>query len=189
MGDWFAVAKISLDVTSARLRGREVGNNLRRLASPSGTLVSAFTSASTANWKATTDLPVAFRRERRLFLHERRGFGGQIIRIFHNILSDLADLRLFFGANHSGATSFGRHFPIYCAYQNNGVSVLSSPWKYAASFKRALESSRNSGSNSNCFVCNLPILSHQVGLVWQGGNGVDDLLREQMEMVFKNLSN
>ena len=35
----------------------------------------------------------------------------------------------------------------------------------------------------NCFVCNLPILSHQVGLVWQGGNGVDDLLREQMEMV------
>eukprot|EP00094_Tigriopus_californicus_P006871 TCALIF_06618-PA protein Name:"Protein of unknown function" AED:0.57 eAED:0.59 QI:288/0.46/0.5/0.71/0.76/0.71/14/0/822 len=34
----------------------------------------------------------------------------------------------------------------------------------------------------NCFVCNLPILSHQVGLVWQGGNGVDDLLREQMEM-------
>ena len=35
----------------------------------------------------------------------------------------------------------------------------------------------------NCFVCNLPILSHQVGLVWQGGNGVDDLLREQMENV------
>jgi len=34
-----------------------------------------------------------------------------------------------------------------------------------------------------CFVCNLPILSHQVGLVWQGGNGVDDLLREQMENV------
>ena len=34
-----------------------------------------------------------------------------------------------------------------------------------------------------CFVCNLPIMSHQVGLVWQGGNGVDDLLREQMEMV------
>lgn len=33
-----------------------------------------------------------------------------------------------------------------------------------------------------CFVCNLPILSHQVGLTWQGGNGVDDLLREQMEM-------
>ena len=36
-----------------------------------------------------------------------------------------------------------------------------------------------------CFVCNLPIMSHQVGLVWQGGNGVDDLLREQMEMVSK----
>ena len=29
-------------------------------------------------------------------------------------------------------------------------------------------------------------MSHQVGLVWQGGNGVDDLLREQMEMVTKN---
>ncbi|XP_031339653.1 serine/arginine repetitive matrix protein 1-like [Photinus pyralis] len=32
-----------------------------------------------------------------------------------------------------------------------------------------------------CFVCNLPILSHQVGLVWQGGNGWDDLVREQLE--------
>ncbi|XP_046430449.1 uncharacterized protein rsh isoform X1 [Neodiprion pinetum] len=32
-----------------------------------------------------------------------------------------------------------------------------------------------------CFVCNLPILSHQVGLIWQGGNGWDDLLREQVE--------
>ncbi|XP_044580473.1 uncharacterized protein LOC123262373 isoform X1 [Cotesia glomerata] len=32
-----------------------------------------------------------------------------------------------------------------------------------------------------CFVCNLPILSHQVGLVWQGGNGWDDLMREQVE--------
>lgn len=32
-----------------------------------------------------------------------------------------------------------------------------------------------------CFVCNLPILSHQVGLVWQGGNGWDDLVREQVE--------
>lgn len=31
-----------------------------------------------------------------------------------------------------------------------------------------------------CFVCNLPILSHQVGLVWQGGNGWDDLVREQV---------
>ncbi|EDV91753.1 GH24429 [Drosophila grimshawi] len=30
-----------------------------------------------------------------------------------------------------------------------------------------------------CFVCNLPIMSHQVGLVWQGGNGWDDLVREQ----------
>ena len=40
---------------------------------------------------------------------------------------------------------------------------------------------------TNCFVCNLPILSHQVGLVWQGGNGVDDLLREQMEMVRREL--
>jgi len=39
----------------------------------------------------------------------------------------------------------------------------------------------NSGA-SNCFVCALPILNHQVGLVWQGGNGVDDFLREQMEM-------
>ena len=32
-----------------------------------------------------------------------------------------------------------------------------------------------------CFVCNLPIMSHQVGLVWQGGNGWDDLMREQEE--------
>lgn len=32
-----------------------------------------------------------------------------------------------------------------------------------------------------CFVCNLPILSHQVGLVWQGGNGWDDMVREQVE--------
>ncbi|XP_034231213.1 uncharacterized protein LOC117639541 [Thrips palmi] len=32
-----------------------------------------------------------------------------------------------------------------------------------------------------CFVCNLPILSHQVGLVWQGGNGWDDLMRGQEE--------
>ncbi|KAH8356522.1 hypothetical protein KR084_009418 [Drosophila pseudotakahashii] len=31
-----------------------------------------------------------------------------------------------------------------------------------------------------CFVCNLPIMSHQVGLVWQGGNGWDDLVREQV---------
>ncbi|KAG5682141.1 hypothetical protein PVAND_011515 [Polypedilum vanderplanki] len=30
-----------------------------------------------------------------------------------------------------------------------------------------------------CFVCNLPIMSHQVGLVWSGGNGWDDLMREQ----------
>ncbi|EDW36587.1 GL22981 [Drosophila persimilis] len=30
-----------------------------------------------------------------------------------------------------------------------------------------------------CFVCNLPIMSHQVGLVWSGGNGWDDLVREQ----------
>ena len=36
-----------------------------------------------------------------------------------------------------------------------------------------------------CFVCNLPILSHQVGLTWQGGSSVDDLLREQMDMVRK----
>jgi len=45
---------------------------------------------------------------------------------------------------------------------------------------------RNSSSSGACFVCNLPILSHQVGLVWQGGNGVDDLLRNQMEMVSEN---
>ena len=38
-----------------------------------------------------------------------------------------------------------------------------------------------------CFVCNLPILSHQVGLRWQGGSGVDDLLREQINMVSKNI--
>ncbi|XP_076049396.1 uncharacterized protein LOC143030079 [Oratosquilla oratoria] len=29
-----------------------------------------------------------------------------------------------------------------------------------------------------CFVCNLPILSHQVGLVWEGGNGWDELQSE-----------
>ena len=39
----------------------------------------------------------------------------------------------------------------------------------------------NSEAKTNCFVCNLPIQSHQVGLVWQGGNGVDDLLREQVD--------
>ena len=38
-------------------------------------------------------------------------------------------------------------------------------------------------SVAQCFVCNLPILSHHSGLKWQGGNGVDDLLREQMERV------
>ncbi|XP_037039105.1 uncharacterized protein LOC119076446 isoform X4 [Bradysia coprophila] len=32
-----------------------------------------------------------------------------------------------------------------------------------------------------CFVCNLPIMSHQVGLVWQGGNGWDEMVREQLE--------
>ncbi|XP_031831114.1 rap GTPase activating protein radish isoform X2 [Nomia melanderi] len=32
-----------------------------------------------------------------------------------------------------------------------------------------------------CFVCNLPILSHQVCLEWKGGNGWDDLVREQVE--------
>ena len=26
-----------------------------------------------------------------------------------------------------------------------------------------------------CFVCNLPIHSHQVGLVWEGGNGWDEI--------------
>lgn len=31
-----------------------------------------------------------------------------------------------------------------------------------------------------CFVCNLPIMSHQVGLVWQGGNGWDEMIREQV---------
>lgn len=29
-----------------------------------------------------------------------------------------------------------------------------------------------------CFVCNLPILSHQVGLVWEGGNSYDDIQSE-----------
>lgn len=33
---------------------------------------------------------------------------------------------------------------------------------------------------SICFVCNLPIMSHQVGLVWQGGNGWDEMVREQV---------
>ena len=30
-----------------------------------------------------------------------------------------------------------------------------------------------------CFVCNLPILSHQVGLVWKGGNGADEFAASQ----------
>lgn len=34
-----------------------------------------------------------------------------------------------------------------------------------------------------CFVCNLPIMSHQVGLVWSGGNGWDDLMREQVNLI------
>ncbi|XP_076659669.1 rap GTPase activating protein radish [Halictus rubicundus] len=47
----------------------------------------------------------------------------------------------------------------------------------AAPPKRATQSTMS----SICFVCNLPILTHQVGLVWQGGNGWDDLMREQVE--------
>ena len=39
----------------------------------------------------------------------------------------------------------------------------------------------NSEVKETCFVCNLPIQSHQVGLVWQGGNGVDDILRDQVD--------
>lgn len=39
----------------------------------------------------------------------------------------------------------------------------------------------NSEAKETCFVCNLPIQSHQVGLVWQGGNGVDDILRDQVD--------
>lgn len=35
---------------------------------------------------------------------------------------------------------------------------------------------------SICFVCNLPIMSHQVGLVWQGGNGWDEMVREQVKI-------
>lgn len=34
---------------------------------------------------------------------------------------------------------------------------------------------------ATCFICNLPIMQHQVGLVWQGGNGWDDMMREQLE--------
>lgn len=34
---------------------------------------------------------------------------------------------------------------------------------------------------SVCFICNLPIMQHQVELVWSGGNGWDDMIREQME--------
>ena len=32
-----------------------------------------------------------------------------------------------------------------------------------------------------CFICNLPILSHQVGLVWHGVNAWDELVRGQIE--------
>lgn len=35
--------------------------------------------------------------------------------------------------------------------------------------------------SATCFICNLPIMQHQVGLVWSGGNGWDDMIREQME--------
>lgn len=38
----------------------------------------------------------------------------------------------------------------------------------------------NRQMTSICFVCNLPIMSHQVGLVWQGGNGWDEMVREQV---------
>lgn len=37
---------------------------------------------------------------------------------------------------------------------------------------------------SICFVCNLPIMSHQVGLVWQGGNGWDEMVREQVKICY-----
>ncbi|XP_031635278.1 uncharacterized protein LOC116348425 isoform X2 [Contarinia nasturtii] len=40
---------------------------------------------------------------------------------------------------------------------------------------------QNRQMTSICFVCNLPIMSHQVGLVWQGGNGWDEMVREQLE--------
>ena len=46
--------------------------------------------------------------------------------------------------------------------------------------KTSDESMISSEGKTTCFVCNLPIQSHQVGLVWQGGNGVDDLLRDQV---------
>lgn len=39
----------------------------------------------------------------------------------------------------------------------------------------------NRQMTSICFVCNLPIMSHQVGLVWQGGNGWDEMVREQVK--------
>lgn len=35
--------------------------------------------------------------------------------------------------------------------------------------------------SATCFICNLPIMQHQVGLVWSGGNGWDDMIREQLE--------
>lgn len=38
----------------------------------------------------------------------------------------------------------------------------------------------NRQMTSICFVCNLPIMSHQVGLVWQGTNGWDEMVREQV---------
>lgn len=31
-----------------------------------------------------------------------------------------------------------------------------------------------------CFVCNLPIMSHQVGLVWQGGIEVSFKVSEEL---------
>ncbi|KAL9885334.1 rap GTPase activating protein radish isoform 2-T2 [Glossina fuscipes fuscipes] len=56
------------------------------------------------------------------------------------------------------------------------------PTGVSAPIKKILKKNRtNLTMTAMCFVCNLPIMSHQVGLVWQGGNGWDDLVREQLE--------
>ncbi len=69
--------------------------------------------------------------------------------------------------------------------EGSHVKVFRFQWRSSAESNGLNRSPSNFGKMLTCFVCNLPIQSHQVGLVWQGGNGVDDLLREQMENVSK----
>ena len=55
----------------------------------------------------------------------------------------------------------------FCALSNSIVPV----------FDHTL--SLDSTMSAICFVCSLPILSHQVGLVWKGGSGADEFAASQ----------